>query len=300
MNGATPGTSTAQGPKPCVAKCCSERARERVALRAREQRREMLHDARVGVQRGERLAVLGPPLAQQQALGAQDRRAHGSATRSSDLPLRTESPTATASSRDDAGDVRADLVLHLHGLDDHEHLAGLDARRRRRPRRAGPCPASGSSTRSPPAPPALPARAPLGAAAALGREQLVGRQRDRDVVAGAVDLDRVVPLLGRRQRRLGRPGRRERVGELALDQPRAGLAGDERRMPRGSAGAAARAWARPRPRARRARAACAGARARDRCPRRTAWRSAGRRGRRPRRPPRRPSRRARPGPHGSW
>ena len=93
-------------------------------------------------------------------------------------------------------------------------------------RRTVPC--IGLATRSPPGPPATAARAPLGAAAALGREQLVGRQRDADLVARAVDLDRVAARSAARQGRLGRAGRRERVGELALDQPGAGLAGDER------------------------------------------------------------------------
>ena len=37
-------------------------ARERVALGARQQRRQVLHHARVGVERRERLAILGPPL----------------------------------------------------------------------------------------------------------------------------------------------------------------------------------------------------------------------------------------------
>src|SRR3954468_25081320 len=73
--------------------------RQSVALPSRERRGEVLHDARIRVHRGERLAILGSPLPQQEARRTQKRRAHGSVTLSNSWPLVTESPTATPSSR---------------------------------------------------------------------------------------------------------------------------------------------------------------------------------------------------------
>ena len=47
-------------------------------------------------------------------------------TRQITWPLATASPTATASCATAPGAVRTDLVLHLHRLDEAEHLALLD------------------------------------------------------------------------------------------------------------------------------------------------------------------------------
>ena len=100
MNGATPGTSTAHGPKPCA------RNAPRTRARARRSARRGSSAGMYSITRGSALSAAngsrssGRHCAQQQALGADDRRAHGARRRAAAAGrCAPESPTATASSR---------------------------------------------------------------------------------------------------------------------------------------------------------------------------------------------------------
>ncbi len=191
----------------------------------------MLHHARIGVQGRERLAIPGTPLPQQQARRRERREGHVTPRRRAAGPARcapSRRPRPPAPGRRPAACARISFSIFMASTITSTCPASTASPSPTSTRRTVPC--IGLVTRSPPGAPRTRARPPLGAAAALGGEQLVGRQRDRHLVARPVHLDRVVPLLGGRERRLGGIGGREGVGELALDQPCAGLAGDERRV----------------------------------------------------------------------
>ena len=159
MNGATPGTSTAQGPKPW-----SREVQLASAARARRSARAAGAPAMCSITRGSALRAANGSRSSarhsrsSRRRSAGDRRAHGAATRSSGCPLRTASPTATRELAHDAGAVRADLVLHLHRLDDHEHLARLDGSPSPTSTRST-VPCIGLATSSPPGPRPCAARA---------------------------------------------------------------------------------------------------------------------------------------------
>ena len=106
-------------------------------------------------------------------------------------PLVMPCPVATSSSCDDAVARRGDLVLHLHRLDDADHLARPRRPRRPRPATLSTVPCMGLPTAPEPAPPpaarALAASAPERCPRRLGRVQA-------HVERTAVDLDRDDPL----------------------------------------------------------------------------------------------------------
>ena len=136
---------------------------------------------------------------------------------------------------DHAGPRRGDLVLHLHRLDDREHLPaataspsatstcstvpciGLRDAARRRPRRAAARARARRGAGAPPARPRRPARARVTSNRA------------------AVDLGGVVPRAARRRRRpapaAAVSGSASWRGQHVLDQPGAGLAARRTRAP---------------------------------------------------------------------
>ena len=106
---------------------------------------------------------------------------HRCSTTTSVAPASTDWPSATATSRTRPVPGRAQLVLHLHGLDHHQALAGLDRRRPASRARAPPCPASAPARAAAPDPRAAPApRRPAGRPACrTWTAQASGRPRAR-------------------------------------------------------------------------------------------------------------------------
>ena len=69
MNGATPGTSTAQSPKPLCVEVVANVATASASLAARSSvSGKVLHHARVGVERRERREILVAPRAKEQGV----------------------------------------------------------------------------------------------------------------------------------------------------------------------------------------------------------------------------------------